>query len=342
MLFGAGIQQATLGASTARSGDAAVDAIARPALPGRRADGPRVTTAGRACRARDERAHDRPAARVDGSSPVTGSIPRLSALPSSRRQRRSRAGAVSPHLTPALTWPPTGAPPSLYRRLPESTTRYRALLSGQPAPALPEDGQVESALLLEHAWTLFLSIERAVRALPAVKALADTTDAPISVAYEWPEELRVSIEVFEALLGKLWSAHPEPGAEIVAPAHADHRHRLRAARPPLAALRARGRVRRWLAKRGTARRRRARPSSRQGFPRVMTRTAPRRRIVFTGDILQTTFDGAPEDVAGDALAGGPPPVSGLPRLPCVRHRCRLVGSGRARASMPRTSTPSTA
>ena len=32
--------------SAARSGDAPVDAIARPALPRRRADGPRVTTAG--------------------------------------------------------------------------------------------------------------------------------------------------------------------------------------------------------------------------------------------------------------------------------------------------------
>ncbi|MEO7272791.1 MAG: 6-hydroxymethylpterin diphosphokinase MptE-like protein [Vicinamibacterales bacterium] len=109
-----------------------------------------------------------------------------------------------PASAPTLTWPPTGAEANLYRRLPEATTRYRAALSGLPVPSLPADGWVEPHAVLDHSWTLLVDIRRAIDALPALQQLVDTTDAPVSVAYDWPEDLRVSIEVFEGLLGKVW------------------------------------------------------------------------------------------------------------------------------------------
>ena len=214
MLFGAGIQQATLG-------QALPCPVTLPSMRSlvRRFQGvePMVLASRlrNVCAALEMNAHmtaPLPAWMAFAGDEFDPAAVRAALVEAAETLESGRSVAAP---APALPWPPTGAPPSLYRRLPESTTRYRALLRRQPAPALPEDAQVESALLLEHAWTLFLSIERAVRALPAVKALADTIDAPISVAYEWPEQLRVSIEVFEALLGKLW---PESGADIVAPA----------------------------------------------------------------------------------------------------------------------------
>ncbi len=111
-----------------------------------------------------------------------------------------------PTAAPALTWPPTGATPNLYRRLPEATTRYRTALSGLPVPPLPADGWVEARSLLDHAWTLLVEIETVVRALPPPAPLVDPATAPVSVSYAWPEDLRVTIEVFEALLGKVWPA----------------------------------------------------------------------------------------------------------------------------------------